>query len=147
MPTKNEILIYNLPDGTSNVEVYLMEDDLWMNQVSLAKLFQSSTQNITMHIRHIYEEGELSETATCKSDLQVQNEGGRTVKRTIKFYNLKMITAIGFRVKSSKATTFRTWANNIIAEYMIKGFAMDDRRLEDPERFGKDYFDVLDKKK
>ena len=143
MPTKNEILIYNLPDGTSNVEVYLMEDDLWMNQASLAKLFQSSTQNVTMHIRHIYAEGELSETSTCKSNLQVQNEGGRTVKRTIKLYNLKMIIAIGFRVKSSTATAFRVWANNIITEYMIKGYSMDDRRLEDPEKFGRDYFDEL----
>ncbi|MBE6133430.1 MAG: hydroxyacid dehydrogenase [Erysipelotrichaceae bacterium] len=143
MPTKNEILIYNLPDGTSNVEVYLTEDDLWMNQASLAKLFQSSTQNITMHIRHIYEEGELSETLTCKSNLQVQNEGGRTVKRTIKLYNLKMIIAIGFRVKSSTATAFRVWANNIITEYMIKGYSMDDKRLEDPEKFGRDYFDEL----
>ena len=143
MPTKNEILIYNLPDGTSNVEVYLMEDDLWMNQASLAKLFQSSTQNVTMHIRHIYAEGELSETSTCKSNLQVQNEGGRTVKRTIKLYNLKMIIAIGFRVKSSTATAFRVWANNIITEYMIKGYSMDDKRLDDPEKFGKDYFDEL----
>ena len=143
MPTKNEILIYNLPDGTSNVEVYLMEDDLWMNQASLAKLFQTSTQNITMHIRHIFKEGELNELSTCKSDLQVQNEGGRYVKRTIKFYNLKLIIALGFRVKSSTATAFRMWANNIITEYMIKGYSMDDRRLEDPTKFGKDYFDEL----
>ena len=143
MPTKNEILIYNLPDGTSNVEVYLMDDDLWMNQALLAKLFQTSTQNITMHIRHIYQEGELSENSTCKRDLQVQKEGERTIRRTVKFYNLKMIIAIGFRVKSSTATAFRVWANNIITEYMIKGYSIDDKRLEDPEKFGRDYFDEL----
>ena len=89
MPTKNEILIYSLPDGSSNVEVYLNEDDMWINQSSLAKLFQTSTQNITMHIRHIYAEGELVEQATCKSDLQVQIEGNRQVKRAVKFYSLR----------------------------------------------------------
>ena len=96
-----------------------------------------------MHIKHIYEEEELNEASTCKSDLQVQTEGGRKVKRAIKFYNLKMIIAIGFRVKSSTATVFRVWANNILAEYMTKGFSIDDKRLEDPNKFGEDYFDEL----
>lgn len=143
MPTKNEILIYNLPDGTSNVEVYLMGDDLWMNKEGLAALFQSTRQNIEKHIKHIYEEGELKKEATCNSQLQVQIEGSRQVKRRVSYYNLKMIIAIGFRVKSSAATAFRVWANNIITEYMIKGYSMDDRRLEDPEKFGRDYFDEL----
>ena len=143
MPAKNEILIYNLPDGTSNVEVYLMEDDLWMNQAALSSMFQTSKANITMHIQNIYKEGELDENRTSKWDLLLQKEGSRNVKRRTKLYNLKMIIAIGFRVKSSAATAFRVWANNIITEYMIKGYSMDDRRLEDPEKFGRDYFDEL----
>lgn len=143
MPTKNEILIYNLPDGISNVEVYLMEDDLWMSQAALSSMFQTSKANITMHIQNIYKEGELDENRTSKWDLLLQKEGSRNVKRRTKLYNLKVIIAIGFRVKSSTATAFRVWANNIITEYMIKGYSMDDKRLEDPEKFGRDYFDEL----
>lgn len=143
MPDKNDILIYNTPNGNSNVEVYLFDEDIWMTQAALADLFQTSRNNITMHVQNIYKEGELREEATSKPDLLVRNEGSRTVKRTIKLYNLKMIIAIGMRAKSSAATSFRIWANNVLREYMVKGFAMDDRRLEDPERFGKDYFDEL----
>ena len=143
MPAKNEILIYNLPDGTSNVEVYLSEDDMWMTQIALANLFQTTTANVTMHIQNIYKDGELSEERTSKSDLLLRNEGARVVKRKAKLYNLKMIIALGMRVKSSTATAFRIWANNIIQEYMVKGYSMDDKRLEDPTKFGKDYFDEL----
>jgi hypothetical protein len=99
--------------------------------------------NITMHIQNIYKEGELDENRTSKWDLLLQKEGSRNVKRRTKLYNLKVIIAIGFRVKSSTATAFRVWANNIITEYMIKGYSIDDKRLEDPEKFGKDYFDDL----
>ena len=140
---KNEILIYNLPDGNSNVEVYLNEDDVWMSKEGLVSLFQSSRQNIEKHIKHIYEEGELDEKATCNLRLQVQMEGNRSVKRAVKYYNLKMIIAIGMRAKSSAATAFRAWANSVLHEYMVKGFAMDDKRLEDPAKFGRDYFDEL----
>lgn len=143
MPAKSEILIYNLPDGTSNVEVYLNEDDIWMTQAALAEMFQTSKANITMHIQNIYKCGELKEIQTSKFDLLLRQEGSRTVKRKTKLYNLKMIIAVGMRVKSSSATSFRTWANNVLQEYMVKGFAMDDRRLEDPQRFGRDYFDEL----
>ena len=120
MSTKNEILIYNLPDGTSNVEVYLAENDMWMTQAALSELFQTTKANITMHIQNIYKEGELLEERTSKLDLLLRNEGSRTVKRAAKLYNLKMIIAIGMRVKSSAATSFRKWANNIIEEYIIK---------------------------
>ena len=143
MPIKSEILIYNLPDGTSNVEVYLSEDDMWMTQIALAEMFQTSKANITMHIQNIYKDGELDEERTSKFDLLLRQEGSRTVKRKTKLYNLKMIIAIGMRVKSSTATAFRMWANNIIQEYMVKGYSMDDKRLEDPTKFGKDYFDEL----
>ena len=96
-----------------------------------------------MHIQNIYKEGELDENRTSKWDLLLQKEGSRNVKRRTKLYNLKVIIAIGFRVKSSTTTAFRVWANNIITEYMIKGYSLDDRRLEDPEKFGRDYFDEV----
>lgn len=114
-----------------------------MTQAALAELYQTSSQNITMHIKNIYKEGELEEASTCKFDLQVQIEGNREIKRTVKLYNLEMIIAIGFRAKSSIGNTFRKWANQTLKEYMTKGFAMDDERLKDPTRFGKDYFDEL----
>ncbi len=114
MPDKSDILIYNTPNGNSNVEVYLCDEDIWMTQASLAELFQTSIANISMHIRNIYKAGELSEESTIKLDLKVQKEGSRTVKRAIKFYNLRMIIAIGMRAKSSAATSFRIWANNVL---------------------------------
>lgn len=143
MKKKSGILIYNLPDGSSNVEVLLNEEDIWMTQTALSQLFQTSSQNITMHIKNIYEEGELEESRTCKFDLQVQTEGNRTVKRNIKIYNLEMIIAIGFRAKSSVGNSFRIWANKVLNDFMKKGFVLDDKRLEDPSKFGHDYFDEL----
>ena len=143
MKKKSEILIYNLPDGSSNVEVLLNEDDIWMNKDSLVSLYQTSRQNIEKHIKHIYEEGELDVNRTCNKKLQVQTEGKRQVKRAVAYYNLKMIIAIGYRVKSSVATSFRKWANDVIEEFMKKGFVLDDKRLEDPSKFGHDYFDEL----
>ena len=143
MKNKSEILIYNLPDGSSNVEVLLNEDDIWMNKDALVSLYQTSRQNIEKHIKHIYEEGELDVNRTCNKKLQVQTEGKRQVKREVAYYNLKMIIAIGYRVKSSVATSFRKWANDVIEEFMKKGFVLDDKRLEDPSKFGHDYFDEL----
>ena len=143
MKKKSEILIYNLPDGSSNVEVLLNEDDIWMNKDALVSLYQTSRQNIEKHIKHIYEEGELDVNRTCNKKLQVQTEGKRQVKREVAYYNLKMIIAIGYRVKSSVATSFRKWANDVIEEFMKKGFVLDDKRLEDPSKFGHDYFDEL----
>ena len=143
MKKKSGILIYNLPDGSSNVEVLLNEDDIWMNKDALVGLYQTSRQNIEKHIKHIYEEGELDVNRTCNKKLQVQTEGKRQVKREVAYYNLKMIIAIGYRVKSSVATSFRKWANDVIEEFMKKGFVLDDKRLEDPSKFGHDYFDEL----
>ncbi len=143
MSQKSKVLVYKLPSGKAKVEVLLDNENVWMTQSALAELYQTSTQNITMHIKHIYEEDELNESSTCKSDLQVRLEGSREVKRQVLYYNLEMIIAVGFRAKSSVGNTFRKWANNTIKEYMIKGFVLDDERLEDPTRFGKDYFDEL----
>lgn len=138
-----QILIYETPKGKTQVEVIFDRDNLWMNQLALSQLFQTTTQNITIHINNIYKERELIESSTCKLDLQVQMEGNREVKREIKFYNLEMIIAIGFRAKSSVGNIFRKWANQTLSDFMIKGFVLDDERLKDPNRFGDDYFKEL----
>ena len=140
---EGKLLVYNLPNGKAKVDVLLLEDNIWMSQSALANLYQTSIANINMHIKHIYEDNELDMNSTIKSDLIVQIEGNREVKRRVNFYNLDMIIAIGFRAKSSIGNTFRRWANQTLKEFMIKGFAMDDERLKDSSRFGKDYFDEL----
>ena len=100
-------------------------------------------QNITSHIKNIYEDGELDLEATCKDFLQVQNEGGREVRRERKFYNLDMILAVGYRVRSNVGIHFRRWATGVLTEYMKKGFVLNDERLKNPKEFGADYFDEL----
>jgi len=96
-----------------------------------------------MHIKNIYLDNELGEKATCKSDLQVRTEGNKEVKRIVKYYNLEMVMAIGFRAKSSIGNSFRKRANSTIHEYMVKGFVLEDKRLKNPSKFGKDFFDEL----
>ena len=110
---------------------------------AIAELFQTSPQNITLHVKNIYEEDELDEEATCKFYLQVQNEGSREVKRKAKHYNLEMILAIGYRVRSHRGTQFRKWATERLNEYLVKGFTIDDERLKAMRNFGEDYFDEL----
>nr|WP_269719499.1 RhuM family protein [Bacillus timonensis] len=114
-----------------------------MTQKAIAELYQTTPQNITLHVKNIYEEGELEEESTCKYYLQVQNEGSREVKRKAKHYNLEMILAIGYRVRSHRGTQFRQWATERLNEYLLKGFTMDDDRLKDMRNFGEDYFDEL----
>src|SRR5699024_8674652 len=114
-----------------------------MTQKAIAELYQTSPQNITLHIKNIYEEAELEEESTCKYYLQVQNEGSREVKRKSKHYNLEMILAIGYRVRSHRGTQFRKWATERLNEYLVKGFTMDDDRLKEMRNFGQDYFDEL----
>ena len=110
----------------------------------MAELFQTTPQNITIHLKNIFEEGELSEVATCKNYLQVRKEGERTVERNQKFYNLDAIISVGYRINSSKATQFRIWATNTLKEYIIKGFVLDDNRLKQGQTvFGKNYFKEL----
>jgi hypothetical protein len=140
---QGKILIYELPKKGDKVEVLLSGDNIWMTQAGLADLYQTSPQNITTHIKNIYADGECEKGATCKSDLQVQIEAGRKVKRHVLYYDLDVIIAVGFRAKSSVGNTFRKWANGVLHSYMVKGFALDDERLADPARFGKDYFDEL----
>ena len=138
-----KILIYQNERGKTRIDVYFERDTIWMTQRSMAELYQVSPQNITLHIKHIYEEGDLDQTATCKQCLQVQMEGGRSVRRETKYYNLDMILAVGYRVRSTVGMHFRRWASGVLTEYMKKGFALNDERLRNPQEFGADYFDEL----
>ncbi len=138
-----KILIYQNEKGDTKIDVFFEEDTIWMTQKSLAELYQVTPQNITLHIKHILEEGELDENATCKDYLQVQMEGQRSVKRMVKYYNLDMILAVGYRVRGNMGNHFRRWASRILTEYMKKGFVLNDDRLKNPREFGADYFDEL----
>jgi len=141
---QNNFLIYSTPNNNVRVDVFVQDETVWLTQKSLAELFDTSTQNITTHLKNIYEDTELQEDATCKEILQVQIEGKREVSRNTKFYNLDAIISVGYRVNSSKATQFRIWATQTLKEYIIKGFVLDDNRLKQGQTlFGKDYFKEL----
>lgn len=137
------IILYQTPQGKIKVQVRFENDTFWLSQKAMAQLFDTTPQNITIHLKNIFEEGELSEKATCKDFLQVQQEGNRQVKRTLTFYNLDAVIAVGYRVNSIKATQFRIWATQTLKEFIIKGFVIDDERLKQGKNFGKDYFDEL----
>ena len=130
MDNYGEILIYQSEDGLTNIEVKIQDETVWLTQQQMADLFQTSRTNVVEHIRHIYDEGELDETSTCRKFRQVRKEGNREVSREMPYYNLDMIISLGYRVKSKIATNFRRWATERLKEYMIKGFTMDDERLK-----------------
>lgn len=138
-----DILIYQTEKGDTKIDVYFQDDDIWMNQAAIARLYNTTPQNITMHIRNIYKDGELEKNSTCKEFLQVQTEGTRQIKRNKKCYSFRMILAIGYRVRSNVGVHFRNWASGVLEEYSKKGFAMNDERLKNPKQFGEDYFDEL----
>ncbi len=141
-----EIVFYRSDDGTIRLETRLENDTLWLTQQQMAELFQTSKQNISHHIRSIYEEGELAAEATVKNYLTVQREGNREVQRKIEYYNLDMVISVGYRVKSMIATRFRIWATRQLKEYIAKGFVMDDERLKNPPVAGSaapDYFNEM----
>lgn len=141
---QNNFLLYTAPTGEVRVQVYLQDESVWLTQKAMSLLFDTTTQNITIHLKNIFESGELDEMATCKEILQVQQEGERQVSRKQKFYNLDAIISVGYRVNSSKATQFRIWATQTLKEYIIKGFVLDDERLKQgTTAFGKDYFKEL----
>ena len=140
-PNDGEFLLYQAPDGHARLQVRLTDGTLWLTQQQLSDLYQSTPQNITQHIRAIYAEGEADEAATCKPYLQVRSEGGRSISRSLKHYNLDMVLAIGYRVRSHRGAQFRQWATDTLKEYMVKGFAMDDARLK--HGADDDYFDEL----
>ena len=127
---ESSILIYTTEDGLAKIEVKMQEETVWLTQQQMADLFQTSRTNVVEHIKHIYEEGELEESSTCRKFRQVRKEGKREVNREIPYYNLDMIISLGYRIKSIIATNFRRWATERLKEYMIKGFTMDDERLK-----------------
>lgn len=137
------IVLYQSPDGGPALSVRLQGQTAWLTQAQMADLFQTTPQNITMHVANVYADGELPEEATCKDYLQVRAEGGRTVERATKHYSLDMIIAVGYRVRSARGTQFRQWATATLAEYLTKGFALDDTRLKEAKNWGADYFDEL----
>lgn len=136
-----ELVLYATEDGSAQFFLRAEDGSAWLSQSELAELFQTSVPNINIHIKNVLDEGELSEDRTVKDDLIVRTEGARQVRRTVKLYNLDMILAIGYRVKSPRGTQFRQWATTHLKEYLIKGFVMDDERLKGSERW--DYFDEL----
>ena len=138
-----DFLIYQAEDGKTHINVRVENDTVWLTQAAMAELFQTTSQNITLHIKSIFSEGELSKEATCKEYLQVQTEGDRKVQRSLKHYNLEVIIAVGYRVRSHRGTQFRRWATERLSEYLVKGFTMDDERLKEGRGLGADYFDEL----
>ena len=136
-----QLVLYTTEDGKTRVSCRFEADSVWLTQAAMADLFQTTPQNVTLHIGAIYQERELLEEATCKEYLQVRQEGPRQVSRHLKHYNLSMILAVGYRVRSPRGTQFRQWATGRLAEYLVKGFAMDDERLK--QSGGGDYFDEL----
>lgn len=140
---ESQILIYQPEGGRTRIDVRLEDETVWLTQAQMAELFQTTPQNITLHIKMIYEEAEAEEQATCKHYLQVQQEGERKVRRSLKHYNLEVIIAVGYRVRSHRGTQFRRWATERLRDYLVKGFAMDDVRLKEGRNLGADYFDEL----
>ena len=137
------ILIYQNEKGDTKVDVYFTEDTIWMTQKSMCELYQVAKSSISEHIRNIFLDGELEEKATVRKFRTVQKEGSRQVARELDYYNLDMILAVGYRVRSNVGIHFRRWASGVLTEYMKKGFVLNDERLRNPKEFGADYFDEL----
>lgn len=144
MEEYSKYLLFNSADGKVNLKVFLGEDTLWLNQKMISELFEVEVNTINYHIKEIYKSGELEETPTIRKIRIVQNEGEREVGREVVFYNLDVIIAVGYRVNSKRATQFRIWATNVLKEYIVKGFVLDDERLKQGEKvFRNDYFKEL----
>jgi hypothetical protein len=139
----SEFLIYQTEGGETKVQVRLFDRSVWLTQRMIADLFQKSVKTINEHIKNIFEEKELDPSSTIRKFQIVQTEGERRVERLVDFYNLDVIIAIGYRVRSSRGTLFRQWATQRLSEYVVKGFVLDDERLKDGKGFGEDYFDEL----
>lgn len=137
-----QILLYETDDGVTRVEVRMENETVWLNQNQMAELFLTTKQNISLHIRNLFVEGELQRAATVKEFLTVRQEGKRNVQRQIELYNLDVIISVGYRVKSHRGTQFRMWATQQLRDYLVKGFALDDRRLKEGGSTDR-YFDEL----
>ncbi|ACM21755.1 RhuM family protein [Geotalea daltonii FRC-32] len=142
IPSSGEFLLYQTEDGRTRIQCRFADETIWLTQAQIGELFQTTPQNVTLHLKAIFAEGELDEGATCKDYLQVRQEGGRDVSRSLRHYRLEAILAVGYRVRSHRGTQFRQWATALLGEYLLKGFTMDDERLKNPPGKGqKDYFD------
>ncbi len=139
----SDIILYTTETGNIIVEVLFSDETFWLSQKRMAELFGVEVHTINYHLKEIYASGELKEEATIRKIRIVQKEGTRDVSRVIDYYNLDSIIAVGYRVNSFQATQFRIWATKTLREFMIKGFVLDDERLKQGKRFGKDYFDEL----
>ena len=128
LPSENEIIVYK-PDETLALDVRVENESVWLTQAQMAELFQATKQNISLHIRKIYKEGELREETTVKEYLTVQMEGNRRVQRRILFYNLDVIISVGYRVKSLRGTQFRQWANKVLKDYLLRGYSINQRLM------------------
>ena len=138
----SQLIIYQNENGETKLDVRFQDETVWLTQKLMAELFQTSVPNINMHLKNIFDEGELTENRTIKDFLIVQKEGTREVKRNQVFYNLDAIISVGYRIKSKVATKFRQWATNQLKEYIVKGFVLDDERLKNPD-LPFDYFEEL----
>ncbi|MBI3268971.1 MAG: virulence RhuM family protein [Planctomycetes bacterium] len=139
-----ELVLYQTEDGRTRLECRFADETLWLSQALMAERFQTTPQNVTQHLKSVYEEGELQPEATCKDFLQVRQEGTRRIRRTVRHYSLDAILAVGDRVRSPRGTLFRTRATERLREYLVKGFTMDDMRLRNPPAEGSgvpDYFE------
>ena len=144
--SSGELLMYETEDGKARIDCRLSGETLWLSQAQMAELFQTTSQNITLHLKALYEEGEINKAATSKDFLQVRTEGKRSVHRTVQYYNLDGVLAVGYRVRSLRGTQFRQWATDHLREYLVKGFVLDDERLKHPAVKGiaaPDHFDEM----
>jgi len=138
----NDLILYTTEDGRSQIKLRTDQNTVWLTQLEMAELFDATRQNISLHLKNIFEDGELEPSATVKESLTVQIEGSREVRRPVTLYNLDAILAVGYRVRSPRGVQFRRWASTVLKEYLLKGFAIDDERLKNPD--GRpDYFDEM----
>lgn len=138
----SSLILYTTDDGKSQIQLRAKDQTVWLSQREMAELFDVSTDNVGLHLKNIYEDGELSREATAEESSVVQTEGTRQVQRPVALYNLDAILAVGYRVRSRRGLQFRRWASTVLKEYLVKGFVMDDERLKNPD--GRpDYFDEM----
>lgn len=129
--TNNQIIIYQTSDGHTSIDVKLTDETIWLNQYQLADLFDTDRTSLVKHIKNIYKSGELLEDATCAKFAQVQNEGSRKIRREVTHYNLDLIISVGYRVNSKRGTQFRIWANQVLKEYLVRGYVVNEKRLQE----------------
>ena len=143
LPQHGEILLYDNGTDKQFVSVVFKDETFWLTQSGMAELFDCSADNISLHLKNIYADGELEQAATTEKFSVVRKEGSREVRRSIDHYDLDAIIAVGYRVNSKKATHFRQWATKTLKEYIQKGFVLNDELMKNGRPFGKDYFDEL----